>query len=192
MQILFARCLHPPLHPATLSLCGSIVLKKSSIHHQRLVTPPIAHRTIYPDEPDTFKRIHWADARFPAHPFIPVQPQFAEPIFHVLAFPNNRPPIVPSGHGYSLAPETTKSWTNLENDLRCIVSTMLRNLGLVFPLTTELPPNPSSHGYTRIHKSFSTASKCAMASRDGFLPLMGLSLYLISRARTLLRGGNES
>ena len=61
-----------------------------------------------------------------------------------------------------------------------MINTLFQEVDAIFPLDIEDYPLPMEFGYLRSHVRETTARKCALMSRDVFLPLMAMCSFAIS------------
>ena len=63
--------------------------------------------------------------------------------------------------------------------MQVLVSALMRSEDL-FPLDFSFFPLPTTFGYLRSHRNAHAARKCALNSRNAFVPLMAMVSYLIA------------
>lgn len=148
--------------------------------------PPIPPKERIGSDPSEALKPRWADARYPALPFIPLSPRFDSDLFSCLQSPRGKFPTEVSSSSYRLAPATAKALSILENDLRLMVKALKTSSEpkpLQLPASFELFPVPSKYGYTKAHKTAESLQASFNQSRDAFLVLMGLCSFFISLLR---------
>ncbi|KAL0572756.1 hypothetical protein V5O48_009205 [Marasmius crinis-equi] len=78
---------------------------------------------------------------------------------------------------FELRPEVQKEWDTLERNFRSLLSAAMSESNLNLPHPFRIWSYPCQYGYTRTHKTESTARRRALASKSAFMPLMAALLF---------------
>jgi len=154
-----------------------------------------AHHNFSCDDPEpewTF-RPNWALNEFPQLPFVPCSTRWDHPLLQRLRYDYKSLPIERVGICYRLSAAVREKWRDLEYSFLIVAQELLSQApGGLFPLESRYFPFPHTYGYLRDHTRERAARKCAMRSRDAFIPLMALcSMGISFYTATLVTHGDE-
>ena len=153
-------------------------------------SPNAGHLPVVPDRSDIFlcdihhpreaSKVRWHSKLSQHLPYIACHPSYDNPIFKRLACTKRGVPITRDGGWYFLKQEIQDSWYRLERALLWVTNVLLTAGRVNLQLGWEPGPVPSACGYRNRHTEEVFARRCAMKSRDAFVPLMALCSWSIS------------
>lgn len=130
--------------------------------------------------PREASKVRWNSKRSQHLAYIACHPSFNNPILERLNCTYRGLSIMREGGWYFLDPDIQHKWYRLEQSLLWVANTLLSGGRVNLQLDFEPGPVPSSCGYLNKHVEERFARRCAMNSRDAFVPLMALCSWSIS------------
>ena len=154
-------------------------------------SPNATYLPPFPLQADTFacevhhpreaSKLRWYAPLCPHLPYIARHPSFDSPILERLTCTYRGLPITQHGAWHFLDIDVQTKWHRLETALLWVANVLLTAGRVDLPLGWQPGPVPSSCGYRNRHMEENFARRCAMKSRDAFIPLMALCSWSISR-----------
>ena len=139
------------------------------------------------EHPKDVRTVQWSMNVFPHLAYVPTTVRFDGPLFLRLAYDRCTLPLKRDHGCWKLAKSVAESWQQLEQCLLYVMDALIQKSRVLLPLEYTNYPLPQNKGYLSSHWEERFAIKCALSSRNSFVPLMAKCSFAIA-----LISGEES